>query len=343
MKRKLLTIIPILVIMAIVVLILILTRDKKPDFTLLEGTSYPVGGRYDGEDLILTPDGRESLGLEWSAVAENGSVVEISKKGKEKQGTAKFVLSPKSQGVTRVTLKRSGEVAGVSCEVALIYINVIVDTKADAEDLAVTCDQAAELVYGSEIGGEKTEYPYLLTNTGEGKAEITFLKGQNDWIFLDPDNRVSVNDMANEEGKEQLAIEMIPEAVSPGGGELEVNEEAREREVVRATTEINGVMYEYFSEVDTSTGTEATESKDSTESTEAKTTETVKEIGESTELQALLDKYRGCSSKSEDGSIRTVLVANSRSLGVTEFVDVTVYSDGRIRITEGKEPDIRGE
>ena len=54
---------------------------------------------------------------------------------------------------------------------------------------------------------------------------------------------------------------------------------------------------------------------------------------------AILDRYKGHSSKAEDGSRKTLILAISKKSDVTEFIDATVSPEGVVQLAPGQAPE----
>lgn len=311
MKRKLLVVIPSLVLIAIIVIILILTRDKgAEEQVLLADSGYPVTVEEAGSELRVTLDGSKTEDFSWSAKVENEDLISVSLQGEEKKGKATYVISPKVAGYTGVEFTRAGNGEGAENTAVSIVFPVLVYEE-DA-NLRVSRTDEAYVSTLNDVGGVSLEYPFLLENREDGTAVITFPKGESDWLFLDPDGIVEAGTMIGPNGENMRSVSRI-NAVEMNSGESE--EAAREGVYWEVEMDDQGKPHLVF-----------TEKKPEQSSTEADYYDTQKE------------KYKGHSSIAEDGSGNALLLAISKSQNVTEFVRVNIDSEGSIWIAMTNEP-----
>ena len=325
MKRKLLVAIPILAIIAIIVVILILTRDKgAEEIQLLSDSGYPVTLSEDGAELKVTLDGSRTQDFSWSFQVEDENLITVTQKGEEKKGKVTYVITPKVAGLSEVLFVRTGTVAGTETTAVSIVLPVLVykeeakestkdSTKENTEDgkLIARLADEAYLLSLNEIGGTALEYPYLLENREDGTAVITFPNGESDWTFIDPDGVAGTSFMVGSDGK------MIRNVYRIATGE-ESSESADSGEVQEG--------YHWGAEQDADGVFHLTLIKDEETSTEV------------SYYDEQLAKYKGHSSVDSDGSATTMLLAMSKSQNVTEFIKVNINTDGSIRISKGEEP-----
>ena len=313
MKRKLLVAIPILAIIAIIVVILILTREKGPeDLILLADSGYPVTLSENGAELKVTLDGSKTKDFTWAFHVENENLIEVSGQAEEKKGKVTYVISPKVAGLSEVEFIRTGNVAGTETTAVSIVLPVLVYE----EEEKLVARHAEEAYFNSfnEIGGATLEYPYLLENREDGTAAITFPKGDSDWTFIDPDGVVGTEYMVGAEGKPMRNVYRI---AAPG--EASSSEEAGSEEIPEG--------YHWGAERDSEGKFQLKLIKD--EETEAPG---------SNYYDEQVEKYKGNSSVDPDGSASTLLLAMSSSQNVTEFIRVNVDADGSVWIALGEEP-----
>jgi len=311
MKRKLLVAIPMLVIIAIIVVILILTRDKgTEEQVLLADSGYPVTVEAAGSELRVTLDGSKTKDFTWSAKIENEDMISVVLQGEEKKGKATYEISPKVAGYTSVEFSRSGngDEAG-NTAVSIVFPVLVYDENGK---LLVSPTDEAYIRTLNEVGGVSLEYPFLLENREDGTAVITFPKGESDWLFLDPDGIVGTETMIGPDGENMRSVSRI-NAVEMNSGESE--EAAREGVYWEVEMDDQGKPHMVFKE-----------KKPEQSSNEADYYDTQKE------------KYKGHSSIAEDGSVSTLLLAISKSQNVTEFIRVNIDSEGSIWIAMTNEP-----
>ena len=311
MKRKLLVAIPILAVMAIIIVILILTRDKGTGgLELLQDSGYPVAVSENGADIQVTLDGSRTKDYVWSVKVENEDLITVSNKGEEKKGKATYVISPRVAGLSDVEFIRTGTVAGTETTAVSIVLPVLV-----YEEEGKLVARHAEEAYIKELnetGGSTLDYPYLLENREDGTAVITFPKGKNDWVFMDPDGIVGTDSLIGPNGEEQQRIRRIA-AVSDTSSEADSGEALPDGYHWGAVLGDDG---EYH----------LGQIKDEETDSEPDYYDTQRE------------KYKGHSVVNADGSAETLLLAVSSSQNVTEFINVKIDIDGQILISLGEEP-----
>ena len=311
MKRKLLVAIPILAIIAIIVVILILTRDKgAEEQVLLSDSGYPVSVAEAGSELRVTLDGSKTKDFLWSAKVENEDLISIALQGEEKKGKATYMISPKMDGYTSVEFTRAGNGEGAENTAVSIVFPVLVYR--ENEKLQVSYTDEAYIRTLNETGGVSLEYPFLLENREDGTAVITFPKGESDWLFLDPDGIVETETMIGPNGENMRNVYRL----STG----ETNSGDAEEPVA------SGEGYWEIESDEQGKGHLVFKEKKTEQSSEADYYDTQKE------------KYKGHSSIAEDGSGSTLLLAISKSQNVTEFIRVNIDAEGSIWIAMGDEP-----
>ena len=174
----------ILVIILCIVLFIVTGKSgKKTD--VFSDTDYPMSYQQDGGNLIVNLNGKESKELSWSYEVSDDTYVDVTLKGKEKNGKATFIISPKVCGIVHVIFTRKSEVADYSIdEVTIDFPIYVAETE---EGLKVTHLEAAKQTQSSGgVIGEDTEFPVLLKTGENGMAIIKFVNGSNDWV-VDPD------------------------------------------------------------------------------------------------------------------------------------------------------------
>ena len=307
MKRKLIFAIIILALIAIIVVVLILTRDKGTEpFKFLEESGYPVTVADNGTELRVTLDGSKTADLSWSAAAQNETVVSVSQDGREKKGKATYVITPKVEGPTEIAFDRSGD-DGTAVR---IILPVIAYTEEDK--LIIACADDAYIDELNEKGGT-SESPYILENREDETAIITFPKGQGDWLFMDPDGVVKTASLVGSGGTDMVSVYQIRKTT-----EEETDSEAD----VENNTVQDGYYYELV--------------QDEEGNVEYVRTEIPPAEPNYYDIQR--EKYKGHSSIAEDGSGTTLLLAVSESAQTTQFIDVKIDAYGKITLTQGKEP-----
>ena len=312
MKRKLLVAIPILAIIAIIVVILILTRDKgTEELILLQDSGYPITLSEKEAELKITLDGSKTKDFSWSFHAENEDLITVTAQGEEKKGKVTYVISPKVTGLSEVEFTRTGTVAGTETTVVSIVLPVLVYE--EEGKLFVRHAEDAYLSALNETGGATLEYPYFLENQEDGTAVITFPKGDSDWTFIDPDGVVGTEFLVGPDGEAMRNVYRIAT-----GGNTSSSEEAGAEEIPEG----------YYWGVE----------KDEEGNPQFKLIKYEETDGGSDYYDEQVEKYKGHSSVESDGSATTILLAMSKSQNVTEFIQVNIDSDGSIRIALGEEP-----
>ena len=315
MKRKLLIVLPLLIVIMILALILFFTREKKEEKqVLLEKGGYTVTtqGEKDGK-LRLLLDGSPSKDSSWILEAEETIFLEIQQDGKEKNGKAEYLLTPKEAGEVKLSFVRKAEVQGISYELVRVSLPVLVT---DDNGPSLLFEDGSDIVLGSIAGGLTTDMPYLIRNSGDGTAVVTLPDKSSDWYFTDPDGIVDISVMNDEEGRRCYRFKSRTSATEadPGEGDTESSSEFE-------------VSSETAAELLPFLGVSLPE--DAVEVTEEQV---------ANPYASIVEKYRGYSSDAEDGSKKALILAINLSKNTTEFLDASVSSDGSVSLAPGQEP-----
>ena len=335
MKRKLIVAIPILLIMAIIVVILVLTREKKPDSeTLIESSAYPVSFRQEGINLILTLDGSRTPELTWSVTDPGDGVVRVQQDGEEKKGKATYILSPGTVGTTTLEFSRSAEVKGYEYDAVRIRIPLyVMETETGKEVQFTDGEQIAVL---SDVGGTDSENPFIVCTKDEGDPEIIFPDGQGCWVLADPDSKVSLMSMVGTGKTRKIQVSEIQ--VTDRESELGV-EFIDGSEGYKPNLEPDDPNEEIIQVIiDPVTGDTEIQKLDPA----ASETQTAQQAEENY-LDQQQAKYRGMVQDPGGGTKKACLLVINEELQKTEFIDVTIDADGKVSLCMGTDPAEKAE
>ncbi|MCR5103385.1 MAG: hypothetical protein K6B68_02890 [Eubacterium sp.] len=192
-------------IISLVVLFLILgalvvvgIRSNIKNNELFADTDYPVLIKKKNGTIIIKLDGHRTPNLKWEVEISDTDLVQVVQRGIEFRGSAKFVIVPLKDGLTRVRFVRSKEIAGKKVNVAEINVPVYIT---NSGKLTADCLDAPFLVKGPEIIGENSRSPVLLTQYDNDNYRIEFISGKGDWTLQDPNGQLEM-EVRNEDGKE---------------------------------------------------------------------------------------------------------------------------------------------
>ena len=186
----------VLLICGIALLVLILSlviglriHNNKKNQVVLD-SEYPITYQMNKNgSMTLKLDGKKTKKLQWSVAIEDESVVDLVQKGSESGGKAKFVITPKAEGLTSIVFKRSSEVSGYSYDAVSIRVPIYVANSNGK--LAINMLENPKVSIGGVPFAEDSSYPFLLGTNADGEPELVFINGQSDWSITDPNNYVT--------------------------------------------------------------------------------------------------------------------------------------------------------
>jgi len=322
-KNKLLIALPFIIVILILVMILVITGEKKTEKTvLLEKEGYSVTSQEEKDPAIrITLDGSPSADSTWVMEMPENRFLEVKEAGQEKKGKAEYILTPKEDGVTEITFTRKAEARGISYEIVRVTLPVIVSSEEGKLSLAFEDDMDIRL--GSMVGAADTDKPYLISNQEDGTASITLTDNKDDWYFEDPDNVVRISTLVDSDGRQSYTVT----ADTVSGQATTAEKEDPESLYYFEMQMVDGV--------ETAVPVKGTPKKGSDE----KLKEVPIDDGFENPYTSILDQYKGHSSKAEDGSTKTLILAISKKSNVTEFIDATVSPEGVVQLAPGKAPE----
>ena len=212
MKKKFFIIALIILLAILAILIIIGIRSSVKNEDTLATTDYPFSYLMKGGNLELKLDGHRTPKLMWNTVIEKEGIVQVSQKGSETNGKAKFVIAPAAQGTTRVSFIRDIDVAGTRVNVATVTVPLYITDSGGG--LSLSCLENPYLIKGPDVIGESTANPVILNNGGAGdasdgtdiiKGDIFFANGRGDWNLESPDGNAEFQ-FFNDGGKEYAVI-----------------------------------------------------------------------------------------------------------------------------------------
>ena len=322
-KNKLLIALPFIIVILILVMILVITGEKKTEKTvLLERGGYSVTAQEEKDpDLRITLDGSPSTDSTWAMDMPENRFLEVREAGQEKKGKAEYILSPKEEGETEITFTRKAEVRGVSYEVVRVTLPILVSL--EEGKLSLDFEDDMDIRLGSMVGAADTDKPYLIRNEEDGTASITLTDSKDDWYFEDPDNVVRISTMVDSDGRQSYTV------TADDGSEQAAVDEKEDPE------SLYHFEMQMVDGVETAVPVKGTPKNES----EGKVTEVPPDDGFENPYTAILDQYKGHSSKAEDGSRKTLILAISKKSDVTEFIDATVSPEGVVQLAPGQAPE----
>ncbi|MCR5103376.1 MAG: hypothetical protein K6B68_02845 [Eubacterium sp.] len=268
---------------------------------LFKDTDYPVCYKQEDGNISITLKDKSGSKVMWYAEAEDADYISIEEKGKAKAEKTKYIISPKSAGITVVNFAKRMDVGGVSVDEAVISFNVYISE--DEETGSFRCDflDFADLSYGDYVIGADTSNPIILcgkssffeddysilyaSDTDADKkrilGNIDFVNGKGDWQVEADNNAMMIKEF--EEGNRTYCYLYLG-STDP----REIDEEDHVLDEYRATAS--------NATAELSTETDATEVK-----------------GE------------------------TVLQFASESLGIGRKIKVTVFKDGHMTFSDAEE------
>ncbi len=211
MKKKFFIIAMIILVGILAALIVIGIRSSRKNNDTLADSDYPFSYMFKKGNLELKLDGHRTPKLNWEAQIQTDGIVEVAQKGSEKRGKAKFIISPKTSGTTRVNFVRALDVAGTKIAVATVTLPLYVSNTASG--ISLSCLENPVLIKGPDVIGESTSNPVILNNAGnageEGenpvKGDIFFAAGKGDWTLESPDGNAEFS-FSSDGGKEYAMV-----------------------------------------------------------------------------------------------------------------------------------------
>ena len=179
----------LLVILGVLVYIGIAGASSNTD--LFAQSDYPVKYSLKKGNMVVKLDGHRSRDLKWSFDITDDTKVAVAQSGFEFNGKAKYIITPKEEGLTRVRFFRTRNIAGSDINVAEIHMPIFVTNTNGV--LNVTFLSDPYLVDAPLIIGEATANPVFIEDNEEGSSVIRFANGQGDWGVENPDNVLSIN------------------------------------------------------------------------------------------------------------------------------------------------------
>ena len=110
MKLKIAIIAASILVIILCIVLFIVTGKSGKKTNVFSYTDYPMNYQQDGANLIVNLNGKESKELSWSYEVSDDTYVDVTLKGKEKNGKATFIISPKVCGIVHVIFTRKSEV-----------------------------------------------------------------------------------------------------------------------------------------------------------------------------------------------------------------------------------------
>lgn len=218
MKKKKIIIISIIVLLILIIatiVIIHIVRSQPRKTELFEYNEvvvvdYPVSYKPDKEgNIVVSLDGSKTPNLSWDVRVYDDSYVDVAIQGKESNGKATYVISPKAAGMTRVDFVRTRDIAGLSVDE--VYISLDVYVGESSEGFELTCTDPY-YINGCDVIGENTDHPVVLNNSEyiDGSdvydfgydnpisGDLIFASGQSDWVLDSPDGYANFTYYSNE-------------------------------------------------------------------------------------------------------------------------------------------------
>jgi hypothetical protein len=64
---------------------------------------------------------------------------------------------------------------------------------------------------GGDVGGKKTDNPYIMLNNSDGTAKVVFVNGQNDWTISDSNNMTNIEWNVEDDNYDSCQISVNPD------------------------------------------------------------------------------------------------------------------------------------
>lgn len=199
-NKKLIPIIGLVTIILVIAatLIFFAVRHKNKNQVFLD-LDYPITYELKDKGLIIEIDDSMTKKLDWEMEIEDSNIVSVSKKGFQSGKKAKYQISAKAEGLTKVIISKKTSLGSYQYDAVKISVPIYVTNSTTG--LAVTLLENPKVYVGPFPMAEDSTNPFLVYPYGNGFAEITFINGVSDWTVTDPNNIVSTysqNSGANE-------------------------------------------------------------------------------------------------------------------------------------------------
>jgi hypothetical protein len=221
MKRRYF-VIPLVILVGLLVFLIITgIRSAQDNMDVLAGTDYPVSYSFNKGIMTIKLSGRKTPDLHWEVQVSDENIVSVAQKGKERNGRAKYTITPIAPGTGRVNFVRSTEIAGEKVDVAIISVPLYVAEVNGG--LSLSCLQNPYLIKGPEVIASDTSFPVILNNyiTNEGKPDdaasanlkghLVFAGGMSDWTLSDADGMVGYDTTTESDGTVIMTLKRTPE------------------------------------------------------------------------------------------------------------------------------------
>ena len=332
MKKIIITIISAIVVMLFIAGLIFGIQYYRSFTRLFKDTDYPVCYKQNDGNITITLKDKSGSKVMWIAESEDPDYLSIEEKGKVKAEKSKYVISPKSAGVTVVNFAKRTDVGGISVDEAVI--SFITYVSEDEETGGLRCDfiDVEEPSFGDYVIGEDTSNPVILcgkssfyeddysilyaSGTDADKkrilGNIDFVNGKGDWQVEADNNAMMIKEF--EEGNRTYCYLYLgsTEPVEIDEADYIMYEDNETASGTSATLE-------------TASGTSALETTETSEASETSEVSVTSEAGAGTEIDAT--EVKG----------EAVLQFASESLGIGRKIKVTVFMDGHMTFSDAEE------
>ncbi len=165
-------------------------RKQRKERTVID-SEYPIVYTVKDDVIRLTLNGKRTKELSWTVDVENESFVSVTQKGEERNGKAKYILTPKAEGLTSVDFRRSTTIGGYDYDAVDISLPIYVAE--NQGKLVINFLEEPKVIMGPEVVAKDSEYPFLVGRNDQGQPELTFINGMSDWTITDPNEIVVAN------------------------------------------------------------------------------------------------------------------------------------------------------
>ena len=184
-NKKIISIIGLVAIILVIAatLIFFAVRHKKKNQVFLD-SDYPITyEKKDGGILIEIEDSLTKK-LDWNMEIEDSNIVSVTKSGIQSGKKAKYMISPKAEGLTNVTFSKKTSLGSYQYDAVKVSVPIYVTSSATGP--VVTLLENPRVTVGPFPMAEKSSNPFLVSPYGKGFSEITFINGVADWTVTDP-------------------------------------------------------------------------------------------------------------------------------------------------------------
>lgn len=332
MKKIIITIISAIVVMLFIAGLIFGIQYYRSFIRLFSDTDYPVCYKQKDGNITITLKDKSGSKVMWYAEAEDSDYLSIDEKGKAKAEKIKYVISPKSAGVTVVNFAKRTDVGEISVDEAVLsFITYISE---DEETGKLRCDfiDVGDISFGDYVIGADTSNPVILcgkssfyeddysilyaSGTDADKkrilGNIDFVNGKGDWQVEADNNAMMIKEF--EEGNRTYCYLYLgsTEPVEIDEADYIMYEDNETASGTSATLE-------------TASGTSALETTETSEASETSEVSVTSEAGAGTEIDAT--EVKG----------EAVLQFASESLGIGRKIKVTVFMDGHMTFSDAEE------